>query len=116
VRTVLAHMGAATGQHGRTESLPEVQESVLEYAAPKWEERKEVKAAVGRGKMEDQRHEVMICNNGALWTLRLRRTDTGQIELPEIYDSEQDATCAAHKFILDRSKSHPTETWFCLAK
>ena len=39
VRTVLAHMDAATGQHGRTEGMPEVQESVLEYAASERQER-----------------------------------------------------------------------------
>jgi hypothetical protein len=41
VRTVQPHMGAATGQHGRAESLPEVQESVLEYAAQERNERQE---------------------------------------------------------------------------
>jgi len=61
-------------------------------------------------------HEVMVCDEGDIWTLRLRRTDAGVIELRERYSSEQDAARAAHQFILDRSKSHPTEEWFCLAK
>jgi len=60
-------------------------------------------------------HEVMVCNIGSCWALRLRRTDAGLKELPERYSSESDATCAAHEFILARSKSHPTELWFCLA-
>jgi hypothetical protein len=41
MRTVQPHMGAATGQHGRTESLPEMQESVLEYSASERNERQE---------------------------------------------------------------------------
>ena len=66
-------------------------------------------------------HEVMVCNNGAFWTLRLRRTDTGPIDLPERYFAERTAIQAAHQFVLERSKSHPTdkshptEGWFCLA-
>jgi hypothetical protein len=60
-------------------------------------------------------HEVMVCNIGPCWTLRLRRTDAGLKELPERYSSEADATRAAHEFISARGKSHPTEVWFCLA-
>jgi hypothetical protein len=60
-------------------------------------------------------HEVMVCNIGPCWTLRLRRTDTRQRELPERYPSEGEAIRAAHEFILARSKSHPAEVWFCLA-
>jgi hypothetical protein len=60
-------------------------------------------------------HEVMVCHNGPVWTLRLRRIDAGPIDLPETYVSEPDAIRAAHEFLLARSKSHPNETWFCLA-
>jgi hypothetical protein len=60
-------------------------------------------------------HEVMVCNIGPCWTLRLRRTDAGQMELPERYSSETDAIRAAREFVLARSKSHPAEVWFCLA-
>ncbi len=48
VRTMQSHMGAAPGQHGRTESLPEVQESVLEQAASGSQERQEVQKALTR--------------------------------------------------------------------
>jgi hypothetical protein len=60
-------------------------------------------------------HEVMVCKNGPIWTLRLRRTDAGLMELRETYPSERDAIRTAHEFVLARSKTHPTEEWFCLA-
>ena len=87
-----------------------------------WEKRKTLRrgdlsfSRLSARTMTDRtKHEVMVCNDGAWWTLRLRRSDAGPIDLPEQYSAEPEAVDAARKFILARSKSHPTEVWFCLA-
>ena len=60
------------------------------------------------------RYEIMVCDCGAFWTLRLRRPDAGSQELLARYLSEQSAIDAAHEFLRDRRLSHPAEHWFCL--
>ncbi len=61
-------------------------------------------------------NEVMVCNCGAYWALRLRRIGTGLINLPEQYSTEHGGIEAAHSFIRGRQTSHSTEVWFCLTK
>lgn len=56
----------------------------------------------------------MVCDYGAYWALRLRRTDNGPFDLPEQYSTEQEAIRAAYRLIADRRINHPTDVWFCL--
>jgi len=55
-----------------------------------------------------ENREVMVCQ---LWTLRLRQTGVGIIELPAVYTTESDAVAGAYKFIEERHAK--TENWFC---
>jgi hypothetical protein len=66
--------------------------------------------------MNNLQHEVAIRDcGGGNWVLKLIRADlAGPFELsPEMYHSERDAIVAAYKFLEERRKTHPNETWFC---
>lgn len=62
-------------------------------------------------------HEVMVCDCGNCWKLRLKRNDAGPIELPTVYTEEREAIRAAHDFIRSRRADprYAHEAWFCLA-
>jgi len=58
-----------------------------------------------------ENREVMVRQFGGFWTLRLRQTGVGIIELPAVYTTESDAVAGAYKFIEERHAK--TENWFC---
>ncbi len=62
-------------------------------------------------------HEVMVCDCGNCWRLRLRRSDAGPIELPTAYSDQMEATRAAYDFIRSRraDRRYTLEVCFCLA-